>query len=352
MRLSYLSVKDTIQSSVFLKACHLQKTDYTPIWIMRQAGRYMKEYRDIRSKVGFLELCKTPDLVCEVTVTAVKKICADAAIIFADILLITEPLGFSLEFVEEKGPVIHNPLREAKDLDQLKEPYPRESLSYVTKAIRLTRATLPSNIPLIGFAGAPFTVAAYAIEGGASKNFENTKKLMRSDPKTWNRFMDRISSVTTEYLLAQIEAGADAIQLFDSWIGCLSSADYRSYVLPHVKKIFERLPAQVPQIHFGTQTTHLLREMKEAGGSVMGLDFRVDLDYEWNRLGDIAAQGNLDPTALLCSKDIIKKEAQKILDQAFGKKGHIFNLGHGVLPKTPVDHVRFLIDFVHKQSSA
>ncbi len=318
---------------------------------MRQAGRYMKEYRDIREKVGFLELCKRPDLASEVTVTAAHTIGADAAIIFADILLITEPLGFKLEFPKNDGPIIHNPFKNAQDLSRLQNTNPKESLSFVMKALQITKQNLKKGLALIGFAGAPFTVASYAIEGGSSKNFEKTKVLMRSDGKTWNAFLDRIANATSQYLLAQIEAGADAIQLFDSWVGTLNPLEFQTYVLPHVKKIFRSLPSETPKIYFGAHSSHLLSEMKQTGASVLGLDFHVELGEAWKNLKEFSIQGNLDPTVLLCDPKVIEKETKHILDQASRRAGHIFNLGHGVLPATNVDHVKHLIDFVHDYTS-
>ena len=332
----------------FLSACRGEPTSFTPIWLMRQAGRYMKEYRDVRAKVSFLELCKNPDLASEVTITAVDYIGADAAIIFADILLITEPMGFQLEFAKGDGPKIHNPFRSKNDLARITSPDPKNSLDYVMKAIQITRDGLKDHIPLIGFCGAPFTVASYSIEGGSSRNFEHTKTLMRSDPETWNTFLAKITDGLVDYLLAQVEAGADALQIFDSWIGCLSPAEYRTYVLPHMKHLFSKLPQNIPTIHFGTGTAMFLEDMKEAGSSVMGVDFRIELGEAWKRLGDIPLQGNLDPTTLLCPPEIIRAEATKILNQAAGRPGYIFNLGHGILPQTPVDHVKRLIDHVHE----
>lgn len=317
---------------------------------MRQIGRYMKEYRDLRSNVGFLELCKRPDLVCEATVTAVNKIGADAAIIFADILLITEPMGFQLEFSQGDGPVIHNPFSNSADLKRLRDPNPKETLKFVPDAIRLVRKELRPDIPVIGFAGAPYTVASYIIEGGSSKNFAKTKALMRSDPDTWNRLLSHIARGTASYLQAQIDAGAETVQLFDSWVGSLSPEDYRTYVLPHSKTIFDALPSEFPTIHFGAGSGLLLEAMKEAGGSVIGVDFRISIADARKRLGDISVQGNLDPTVLLCPRDVIQKEAKKVLENA-GTVGHIFNLGHGILPNTPEDNVRFLIDFVHETSA-
>ncbi|MFH1017914.1 MAG: uroporphyrinogen decarboxylase [Pseudomonadota bacterium] len=343
---------EATKSSVFLKACRKEKAPHTPVWLMRQAGRYMKEYREIREKVRFLELVKTPDLACRVTVAAVEKLRTDAAIIFADILVITEPMGFELEFPEKSGPVIHNPFASSKDLARLEEFDPRESLSFVMEAISLTRKALKPDIPLIGFAGAPFTVASYVIEGASSRDFQRTKTLMRSDPGLWKALLERISQATTNYLLAQIEAGAEAIQLFDTWIGTLNPREYKEYALPYTRQVLEALPKDVPRIYFGTGTEAFLEEFALAGASVIGVDFRSPLDKAWSRLGDAAIQGNLDPTALLSDRDVIRREATYVLNEARGRRGHIFNLGHGVLPQTPFENVRYLVDFVHEATAA
>ncbi|MFH1261953.1 MAG: uroporphyrinogen decarboxylase [Pseudomonadota bacterium] len=341
----------TRNDALFLKACRREATPRTPVWLLRQAGRYMKEYRDIRAKVPFLELCKSPDLACEVTVTAAEKIGADAAIIFSDILLITEPLGFRLTFASGEGPVIENPFLGESSISALRSFSAADELRFVLDAIRNTRAALPPEIPLIGFAGAPFTVASYLIEGGKSRTFEKTKQLMETEPAAWNTLLSAISMATTGYLNAQISAGADAVQLFDSWIGVLSPEEYDRSVAPHVRSIFSALPASIPAIHFGTNTAPLITRMKMAGGTVIGLDSTVSLDQAWQELGDVAVQGNFDPNLLLGSRSEIEQEAKRVLDQAAGRPGHIFNLGHGVLPQTPVDNVRFLIDFVREEST-
>jgi uroporphyrinogen decarboxylase len=318
---------------------------------MRQAGRYMKEYREVRSRVSFLELCKRPELAAEVTVTAAKTIGADAAIIFADILLITEPMGFRLEFWKDEGPVIHNPFRTQKDLATLRDPLPRETLPFVLEAIRLTRRDLPADVPLIGFAGAPFTVASYVIEGGSSKNFERTKELMRSDPGLWNALLERIASATADYLTAQIEAGAQAVQLFDSWIGCLAPHEYRVHVQPHVRRLFRALPKGVPAIHFGTGTWPFLADFAAAGGNVIGVDFKTPLREARAELRGKAVQGNLDPTVLLSEWAVIRREVDRVLREAGREPGFIFNLGHGILPSTPVENVIRLIRYVHERTA-
>lgn len=335
-----------------MRACRREPTSYTPVWLMRQAGRYMQEYRSVRARTGFLELCKTPELAAEVTVTAATRLGVDAAIIFADILLILEPLGLSLEFARGEGPVIHNPVKSARDVERLREVEDVESLGYVFDAIRLTRRALPPDMPLIGFAGAPFTLASYIIEGGASKNYIETKTLMYSDSGAWHALLSMISRGIAKYLNAQMEAGAQAVQLFDSWVGCLSPADYRDYVLPHTRSVIESLRPGTPVIHFGTGTASLLEMMRQAGGDVIGLDWRVDLGEAWARVGhDVGVMGNLDPVALF-SREALRSGVARILEAAQGRQGHIFNLGHGILPETPVDNVVALVEMVHEMSRA
>jgi uroporphyrinogen decarboxylase len=318
---------------------------------MRQAGRFMPEYRAVRDKLGFLELCKRPDAAAEVTVTAARVLGVDAAIIFADILLVVEPLGLGLTYGSADGPRIERPLRTAADVERL-PAVPPAALGYVYDAIRLARAALPAGQPLIGFAAAPFTLATYMIEGGASQAYLQTKGLMRRDPGLWRAVMERLVVVLVDYLNAQIDAGAQAVQLFDSWVGTLPPADYRTHVLPHTRALIAGLRPGVPVVHFGTGTAGLLEALRAAGGDVIGLDWRVDLDAGWARVGhDVAVQGNLDPTILLAPLAEIRRHAAAILGQAAGRPGHVFNLGHGVLPETPVDHVRALVDVVHELSA-
>ncbi|MDE3219919.1 MAG: uroporphyrinogen decarboxylase [Nitrospirota bacterium] len=335
----------------FLKACRREPVDCTPVWFMRQAGRYMAEYRSLRARHSMLELCKTPELAAQVTLQPIDRFPLDAAIIFADILLPLEPMGLSLEFAEGEGPVIHNPVREQADVDRLNVIEGGE-LEYVEEAIRQARRALNGRVPLIGFAGAPFTLASYAIEGGSSRNYLLTKQLMYCEPKAWHQLMDKFARVITGYLRRQIKAGAQAIQLFDSWVGCLSVGDYVEYVLPHVQLIFEGLKREgVPMIHFGTGTSAMLRQMREAGGDVIGVDWRIHLDEAWATVGyDVAVQGNLDPLALFAPLHEIERRVEGILRRAGGRPGHIFNLGHGILPTTPVEHVAATIDMVHKLS--
>src|SRR5574337_879560 len=341
-----------LQESPFLKACRLEPTPYTPIWIMRQAGRYMLEYREIRGKLSFLELCHRPDLSAEVTVTAALRLGVDAAIIFGDILLVVQPMGVGLEFTKGDGPVIHNPVRSGADLKRLQPVDVQGSLSFVFDAVRLARATLPPHIPLIGFAGAPFTLASYLIEGRGSRQYQHTKALMYRDPWAWHTLMERLADIVSGYLNGQIAAGAQVVQLFDSWVGCLSPDDYREFVLPHTKRAIAALTPGVPVIHFGTDTATLLSLMREAGGNIIGLDWRVDLGETWARLGqNVGVQGNLDPMVLLADLSEIRRQAGRILERAAKRPGHIFNLGHGVLPQTPVDHLRALIDYVHESTA-
>jgi uroporphyrinogen decarboxylase len=318
---------------------------------MRQAGRYMPEYRDVRSRTTFLELCKNPALAAEVTVTAAERLGVDAAIIFADILLILEPMGIQLEFARGEGPVIHNPVKNGTDIDALREVDDVTSLNFVFEAISQCRSALRADLPLIGFSGAPFTLASYMIEGGGSRNYVLTKSLMYKDAGAWNALMSLISRALVKYLNAQIAAGAQAVQLFDSWVGCLSPDDYKRYVLPHTQSVIKNLEPGVPVIHFGTGTATFLESMRKAGGDVIGIDWRVRLDDGWKRVGhEVGVMGNLDPVVLFADKARIRKEARDILAQAAGRPGHIFNLGHGILPDTPVENVIALVDAVHELS--
>lgn len=342
----------SLLNSPFMRACRREPVSYTPVWLMRQAGRYMREYREVRARTTFLELCKTPELAAEVTVTAAERLGVDAAIIFADILLILEPIGIDLEFAQGEGPVIHNPVKVAADVDRLKEVEDVSLLDFVYEAVRQTRRALKNDIPLIGFSGAPFTLASYICEGGGSKNYVSTKKLMYSDPGAWHSMMSLISRALSKYLNAQIAAGAQAVQLFDSWVGCLSPDDYRQFVLPHTRNVITRITPGVPVIHFGTGTGTLLELMREAGGDVIGLDWRIRLDEGWDRVGhDVGVMGNLDPVVLFADRNYVVSEAKEILDQAANRPGHIFNLGHGILPDTPVDNVIALVDAVHELSA-
>ncbi len=338
--------------SPFMKACRGEATDVTPVWLMRQAGRYMKEYRDIRNQTTFLELCKRPDLCAEIMVTAVTKLGVDAAIIFSDLLPILEPMGLDLEFAKGEGPVIHNPIREAKDIQRVIELESVDSLDFVMETVRQTRQELPADMPLIGFSGAPFTLASYAIEGGSSRNYLNTKTIMYRDEGAWRELMQRFVRAITRYLNAQIAAGAQCVQLFDSWAGCLGTDDYRRYVLPYIQEITAGITSGVPVINFATGNPALLPLLAEAGTRVVGVDWRIRLDDAWETVGhDRSVQGNLDPLVLLADRDTIRARAQDVLDQAAGRPGHIFNLGHGVLQQTPVANAIALVDAVHELSS-
>ena len=336
----------------FLRACRREKTAFTPIWLMRQAGRYLPEYRALRAKHDFLTLCKTPAAATEVTLQPIERLGVDAAILFADILLVLEPLGVGLEFTRGEGPRIARPVRSAEDVSRLAPVDVPSSVGFVFETVRLVRKALADRVPLVGFAGAPFTLASYLIEGGASREFLHTKRFMRAEPAAWHALMARLAGITAEYLNGQIDAGAQAVQLFDSWVGTLSPADYREFVLPHSRAVLSRLTPGVPTIHFGTGTATLLELMKDAGGDVIGLDWRVELGPTWDRLGaEVAVQGNLDPAILLAPVPAIRRAVGAILDGAARRPGHIFNLGHGVHQETPVDHLRALVDMVHEMSA-
>jgi uroporphyrinogen decarboxylase len=317
---------------------------------MRQAGRYMAEYRAVRARLGFLELCKQPEAAADVTVTATEILGVDAAIIFADILLILEPLGVGLEYTAGEGPVLHRPLRDPAAIAALPAASAAAELGFVSEAIRQARAAL--QVPLIGFAGAPFTLASYLIEGGASRNYIHTKRLMYRAPEAWNTLLDRLARETSVYLNAQIAAGADVVQLFDSWVGCLTPNDYRRYVQPHVRTLVQGITPGVPVIHFGTGTGGFLEDLRDAGGDVIGVDWRLDLGDARRRLGpSVAIQGNLDPVILFADTATIRAEVERILAAVGGAPGHIFNLGHGILPETPVDNVLALVEMVHELSA-
>jgi uroporphyrinogen decarboxylase len=347
-------LEETLMNDRLLRACRREPVDHTPVWLMRQAGRYMAEYRRLREKHTILEIIKTPELAAEVTLQPIDAFDLDAAIIFADILPPLEVMGLSLEFIRGEGPVIHDPLRDHADVAALRVPDPRESLGFTMEAIRLARRELAGRVPLIGFSGAPFTLASYAIEGGASRNFVLTKSLLYNQPQTWHELMDKLATIVGDYLLAQAEAGAHVVQLFDSWIGALGPADYRRYVLPYSQRVIQTAGSSgVPVIHFGTGTSGMLELIKEAGGDVISLDWRIDLADAWRRLGDgVAIQGNLDPVVLFAPLSELEVHVARILAQADGRPGHIFNLGHGILPQTSVEHVAALIDMVHELSSA
>jgi uroporphyrinogen decarboxylase len=335
----------------FLRACRREPVDCTPVWFMRQAGRFLPEYQQVRAEHSILEVCKTPELAVEVTLQPVERFAVDAAIIFADILLPLEPMGVELTFEAGEGPVIHNPVRTPADVKALR-PLGHGDLDFVSESIRRARKALDGRVPVIGFAGAPFTLASYLIEGGSSRNYLETKQLMYREPDAWHDLMARLAEGVTGYLLEQVEAGAQAVQLFDSWVGALSPDDYAEYVLPYSKGIFAGLAgAGVPRIHFGTGTATLLPLMASAGCDVLGLDWRIPLDEGWAAAGyDVAVQGNLDPVALFAPRAELERRVTAILDRAGGRPGHIFNLGHGVLPETPPESVGFVADLVHERT--
>lgn len=330
----------------FLRACRREQVDHTPIWLMRQAGRYLPEYRALREKHSMLEMCRTAELAAEVTLQPFRRFDLDAAILFSDIMIPLNPMGIDFDIVESVGPVVANPVRDVASANALRVIEPGNDVPFVIDAIKMLRREL--CVPLIGFAGAPFTLASYIIEGKPSRDLLLTKKLMHTDPGTWHILMDKLAQTIAAYLRAQIDAGAQAVQLFDSWVGALTPSDYRDRVLPYSKKIFDALVGTgVPRIHFGTGTATLLEMMRDANCDVVGVDWRVPLNQAWQRLGDIPLQGNLDPAILLTSPEVVEQQACAILKQANGRRGHIFNLGHGILQHTPMENVERLIETVH-----
>jgi uroporphyrinogen decarboxylase len=341
-----------VRATRFLRACRRESVDRTPVWFMRQAGRYMAEYRALRQHYSLLQLCRTPDLATEVTLQPIRRIDVDAAILFSDLLLPLAPMGIPFDFVKGEGPSIDQPVRSAADIDALRPVEPREALAFTMDAIRQIKRELGDRTPLIGFAGAPFTLASYAIEGGHSNNFALTKSLMYGDPAAWHRLAEKLATVVADYLVAQIDAGVDAVQLFDSWVGALNEADYREFAMPHTQKIFAAIGGRVPTIHFGVSSGSILGAMREAGGDVIGADWRIPLDEAWQRIGlDRAVQGNLDPTLLLGPRDRLLAGTRDVLARAANRPGHIFNLGHGLLPMTPVENVQAVARFVHEQTA-
>lgn len=339
------------EDSSMMKACRRQPVDRLPVWLMRQAGRYMEEYQLVRRGKSFLDFCKDPDLCTEATLTAVERLDVDAAILFSDILPILEPMGMELSFVEGAGPLIANPIRSLAAIEALKPVSPEDDLGFALQAVKQIRAQMHPRLPLIGFSGAPFTLASYMIEGKGSRNYLPTKTLMHSETKAWHLLMEKLTTAVIAYLRAQVAAGCQILQVFDSWVGCLSPADYQNLVFPHMQRLFSELRADlgssVPLIHFGTGTATILSQMRAAGGDVIGMDWRMDPKLTWESLGQVAVQGNLDPVILFSKPEVILKEAEKILQVIGSKPGFIFNLGHGILPETPVDNVMALVDFVH-----
>ncbi len=335
--------------SIFVRACKSLAVERTPVWFMRQAGRYMPEYRAVRKEYSLLEICKKPALAAEVTITAAEILGVDAAIIFADLLLPFEVMGLPFHFAAGEGPVIEKPVRSSQDIAALRTDRAAE-LGYVSEAVSLVAKHFAGRVPVIGFCGAPFTLASYMIEGGASRNYVHAKKMMYNAPVDWNLLMDKLVTVTTAYAAEQVHAGADVIQIFDSWVGCLSVEDYRRYVLPHVTRMVKELQRSgVPVIYFGTDSATLLPAMKETGADVIGLDWRIPLDGGWARLEhECAVQGNLDPVLLFADWKELRSRAEDVLRRASGCPGHIFNLGHGILPETPVENVKNLARFVQE----
>ena len=338
-------------TSRFLKACRREPVDATPVWFMRQAGRYMAEYRALRERHSLLEICRNPDLATEVTLQPIRRIEVDAAILFSDLLLPLEPMGLPFDFIKGEGPQLERPIDSPADIDRLRPVDPREALGHVLEAIALIQRELAGRVPLIGFAGAPFTLASYAIEGGHSNSFARTKALMYGHADAWHRLCELLAFVVSEYLVAQIDAGVEAVQVFDSWVGVLSPADYREFAMPHTRRIFETVGRRVPTIHFGTGTAAILEDLRDAGGDVVGVDWRIPIDTAWERIGlDRAVQGNLDPTLLLGPTARMFSQTDDILTRVGARPGHIFNLGHGILPSTPVEHVQMLAQYVHSAS--
>ena len=337
------------ENSTMMRAVQCQSTTSIPIWLMRQAGRYMAEYQRVRERVTFLELCKRPELAAEVMLTAVQRLGVDAAILFSDILLILEPMGLQLEFTPDGGPKISNPIRHPDDVDRVQELSSTEPLRFVMDAVRYTREGLDASKPLIGFAGAPFTLAAYTIEGGGSKNFQQVKAFMHLYPEKWHDLMRRLALSTARYLNGQINAGVQIVQIFDSWVGCVSEEDYKKYVLPYSKLLIDLIQPGTPIIHFAPGNPMLLPDVSEAGGNVIGVDWRIGIDRAWDMIGrDRAIQGNLDPAILLTDRETIRRHAMHIIRLADRQPGFIFNLGHGITPQTPVDNVIALVDIVHE----
>lgn len=341
-----------LSASRFLKTCRREATDCTPIWFMRQAGRTLPGYRKLRERHSVLDIAKTPELATQVALEPVERFGVDAAILFADIMLPLEPMGVRFQIKDEVGPIIEKPLREHSAVDALRPIDPERDLGFLLETIRTLRRELDGKVPLIGFSGAPFTLACYLVEGQPSRTYAELKAFLYREERTWHALMEKLTAMVSVYLRAQIQAGVEAVQLFDSWVGCLAPEDYRQFVLPYSREIFRSVnETGVPSIHFGTETSTLLELLQEAGGDVMGIDWRIPLDQAWARLGtDVAIQGNLDPAVLLGPTELVLERARKVLRQAAGHPGHIFNLGHGILPGSPVENVAALVEFVHQQT--
>lgn len=341
---------EALQDAAFLKACRGERTPYTPIWLNRQAGRYMKEYHAVKGTTPSLDFFKTPELAARVTCDAQRILGVDAAIMFADLLPVLEPMGLQLDYLPRIGPKFANPVRDGAAIDALRVFRAVEGTPYIAETVRLIRRELPSNIPLIGFAGAPFTLASYAIEGEGSREYLNVKRLMYTDGGAFRTLMEKLVSVVADYVSLQIDAGVQAVQLFDSWVGCLSVADYREFVRPHTDRLIAAIGGRVPVILFGTGNPHLIADMAQSGADVLALDWRTPLAATWDSVGCRAVQGNLDPIVLCSNQSTIARQTERLLAEVDGRAGHIFNLGHGIVPQTPVDNVRFLVDFVHERS--
>jgi len=339
---------ESLLDCAFLKACRGEATPYTPIWLNRQAGRYMKEYHEVKGQTSSLDFFKTPELAAQATCDAQRILGVDAAIMFADLLPILEPMGLSLEYLPSLGPKIGNPVRDARGVDALRVVPALEGTPYIAETVRLIRRDLPAHIPLIGFAGAPFTLASYAVEGRGARDYVHTKQLMYADTGLWRTLMDKLVDQVADYVSLQIDAGVQAVQLFDSWVGCLSVEDFREYVKPHLQRLIAAVRGRVPIIYFGTGNQHLLVDSYQTGPDVLAFDWRTPLVPTWQALGCRAVQGNLDPIVLCADVPTITRQAQRLLGEVNERPGHIFNLGHGIVPATPVDNVRRLVDLVHE----
>ncbi len=334
-----------------MRACRGEASDITPVWLNRQAGRYMKEYHEVKGDTSSLDFFKTPELAARATLDAQRILGVDAAIMFADLLPILEPMGLDLDYLPGIGPKISNPVRTIQDIDNLRREKAAEAMPYIGEVIKLIRAELADDIPLIGFGGAPFTLASYAVEGKGSRNYVVVKQLMYRDKSAWDQLMETMSIQAADYLNYQIDSGVQAIQIFDSWVGCLSPWDYEVYVLPHTRSVIDSIGGRVPIIHFGTGNSSLVDLMHQAGADVLAIDWRTPLAATWDRLGCKAVQGNMDPIALCADQETVYRHAQRVLDEAAGRPGHVFNLGHGIIPETPVDNVKALVNYVHEKSA-
>ena len=343
------SAIQTEREPALLKAARMEKAGGTPLWFMRQAGRVLPEYRKVREKHGLLDICRNPETAAAVTMQPVERFDVDAAIIFADIVTPLLGVGIDVQLVEKVGPVIDQPVRSEGDLERLRALDPEQDVPYMLETLRLVRAALPEEKALIGFSGAPFTLATYLIEGGPSRNYATTKAMMYGRPDLWRGLMGRLSDMIVAYLRAQADAGAQMLQLFDSWVGWLSRRDYREYVFPYTREIIVAVKATgVPVIHFATGSGGLNEVIRDSGADVIGVDWRVPLDEAWTSLGDVAVQGNLDPAVLLGPPDVVREQTSDVLRRAGGRSGHIFNLGHGFLPQTPIDNIMYMIDCVRE----